>query len=332
MSNPNDFLSKLNGLPVFPGGRRQDMVPLAFDLMELGAFQNTQGKRLVDMTSGGGAASLYAKMLGYEVHSFDLGAKQALICQALLVETEPLDAEPTITRLLRGPERSTFLQANFTHHLLPSAAEVLDRIAGNCESPTDWHLAATLLGNLRRGDCEWPVLPFLDPLDPKLRVQELLATEPAACLRQVMADLNTLRFKGQQPCFAYREDSRSAIMTIAPDVVLLDPPSLGIGDYESGYYVDECYLAQRLLPQPPGVSLDKRTAFLESFLVAAAAVPELCFWNPIDFDSLNTEAWLTLLQRHRGTLHKRVVFHGNLELVCYSPLSPLPRRSSELRP
>lgn len=320
MSNSNDFLSKLNRLPVFPGGRRQDMVPFAFDLMELGAFQNPTGKRLVDMTSGGGAASLCAKMLGYEVHSFDLGAKQALICQALLVETEPLDAEPTIARLLRGPARSTFLQANFTQHLLPATAEVLDQLAGNCESPTDWHLAATLLGNLRRGDCEWPVLPCLDPLDPKLRAQEILAEDPAASLRQVIADLNTIRFQGQQPCFAYREDSRSAIMKLAPDVVLLDPPSLGIGDYESGYYVDECYLAQRLLPQPPLVSFDERTTFLESFLAAAAAVPELCFWNPVDFDSLDSEAWLTLFQRHRATIHNRVVFHGHQELVCYSPI------------
>lgn len=295
------------------------MLSLLADLQELGAFQDPEGKRLLDMTAGGGAASLVAKMLGYEVHSFDLGAKQALICQALLVETQPVEPAETIARLLRPNEDSTLLRDHFTHHLLPDTAKVLDRMAGNCQSPTDWHLAATLLGNLRRGDGEWPTPPFVNFQDLKLRVQLRLADEPEAVLRDVIADLNAVRFVGKQPCFAYRADSRPAIGPISPHVILLDPPALGVGDYESGYYLDDCYLAQRLLPAPPRAPAAERPAFLESFLAAAAAVPELCFWNPLDGDSLRREEWLALILRHRPSVRERVVFHGFPELVCYSP-------------
>lgn len=273
-------------LPPFIGGKRK-LVPFIFGALGAAIPPSAwQGLRFLDPFVGGGAISLAAKWLGFEVICGDVALRSVTVGKALIENSTARLSPVEVLALMREehPEYERVAERHSPQVFPLEHARFLDRalaVAHGLPSPrrelaalvlVKWALRVQPMSQLRGTDARAAACGDLDRVSPRrlghyIRSRRLLA--PAA-LFKLADEVNGGVFQGCGR--AYQMDALEFLRRFDGDVLYLDPPYPGTAAYEKEYRVlDELLEAQTHLLSR--FSRPSAAPALDDLLDAATTVP-----------------------------------------------------------
>ncbi len=241
-------------LPPLIGGKRRLLRLIFGALAKVVSPTEWRGLRFLDPFLGGGAVSLAAKWLGFDVVCGDLALRSVVVGKALIANSSvrlgPMEAlslvrdEPTTWDRIaerHSPDVFPLAHARFLDRALgvargfPSPQQELALVA-----LLKWVLRVQPMSQLRGTDARAAVRGDLDAVSPRrlghyVRSQRLLG--PGALFRLV-EEVNGGVFPGRGE--VHQMDALDFLRSFSGDVLYLDPPYPGTAQYENEYaLVDE---------------------------------------------------------------------------------------------
>jgi adenine-specific DNA-methyltransferase len=218
-----------------------------------------------DAFMGGGAVSLMAKALGYQVKANDIAERSYIVGKALIENNKVKLEQPDIWRILSGPVGS-FVQENFCPQVfLTKHAVFLDQATAAIEemddSPKKW---LSLLLLIKFIFYVRPYSKFSSPNAFNIPMEErrieyikqrTYYASIKAALRPIVDVLNELVdvinagvIDNSRENEMHKLDAREFLRGVTADVAYFDPPYAGTSDYNETYHVLDQILEGRTFP------------------------------------------------------------------------------------
>lgn len=242
----------LSALPTYLGGKRK-LAPVIFRAIREASDIAPPRARLADPFMGGGSISMLGKVLGYEVHSNDTGARSECIGKALIENSRVQLGESDVDIALTTAPTGWFLPPP-EHLKWPDGA--IEMIAGICKAAEDfeqpekrWLVRAlavkSALAISRWGQPRMSVgKKARDKRYDEMTVAQAKTlhymTEPRKVALTAAKSMYGAVFTNGRRNTMSRMDAVEFLQQTPADVVYLDPPYPGTVTYEGQYVgVDE---------------------------------------------------------------------------------------------
>lgn len=249
-----------DSLPAYMGGKRK-LVKAIFKVIPPA---NT-APVFADAFMGGGAVSLMAKALGYQVKANDVAERSFIVGKALIENNRTRLDSYDIARLLQEREAPGFIRENFTPEVfLSKHAAFLDLALATAREMDGAKRYLCMLLLIKFIFYVRPYSKFSSPNAFNIPMEErrieyikqrTYHASIKAALRPILdvlfelAELiNTGVIDNSRENEMHRLDVRDFLNKVTADVVYFDPPYAGTSDYNETYHVLDQILEGRIFP------------------------------------------------------------------------------------
>jgi len=230
----------LAACPGWLGGKRA----IAPQIMRVIAGQGAPpGAILADAFSGGGAVSVAAKVLGYQVAANDMSPLAEATAKALVENSDWTLSSVAATQAIQAEPNGVELPDEKLLSIPDNCRELLAGMASVEREAKGWHrwlmrawitktalsMATWGMPTMGAGRREW------DELTPGQATQLRRTGKPRALAIRIAEAINRAVFHNGRDNTAHRGDAVSFITGVQADVLYLDPPYPGTLSYEDSY-------------------------------------------------------------------------------------------------
>jgi 16S rRNA G966 N2-methylase RsmD len=280
-------LSFWSALPAYIGGKRR-LAPLILrEIDKLVPRAQWHGCRFLDGFAGACSVSLYAKAMGFHVHSVDIAERSMIVARALVANSRTTLSRADIVRILAkelpapGPIENRYVPSVFPLNVarfLDQALAVVSETANEAKAnlikllAMKVAMAAHPMGQVRKGTAHRLATGELESITPScvgIYVDAARLTSPDR-LWALGERINGGVSQGHGR--ADRADTVEILPSIESDLAYFDPPYAGTTAYEREYKVVDEIFEGEAKPVSP-FSRPGGAAFLDRLFEQAAHIP-----------------------------------------------------------